>query len=56
MPAEAEWEYACRAGTKGLYDMHGNVYEWCLDWYGPYPTGRRRSVPRCMANEAHLVT
>jgi len=81
LPTEAEWEYACRAGTKGsynidgeyhdlsairkfawvaefswtvfgtravggnrkpnawgLYDMHGNVYEWCLDWYGPYPT------------------
>jgi len=65
---EAEWEYACRAGTSdnfyvgetlpegfkkhsgekslavgetppnawGLYDMHGNVEEWCYDWYGPY--------------------
>lgn len=91
LPTEAEWEYACRAGTKtlyshgdrlpageqtwfgdgkrrrlyfadsdappeyrldpgpvkltvathapnawGLYDMHGNVSEWCADWYGPY--------------------
>lgn len=65
LPTEAEWEYACRAGTTGpyagnldemgwyygnsgiylrpvgqkkpngfgLYDMHGNVYEWCMDWY-----------------------
>ena len=84
LPTEAEWEYACRAGTTtpfyfgetlssklanynwdsnynngpkggdrqtsqtspvgnfpanafGLYDMHGNVYEWCLDtWHGSY--------------------
>ena len=79
LPTEAEWEYACRAGTTtpfntgrnlttsqanydgnypydgnakgtylartqpvgsyapngyGLYDMHGNVWEWCSDWYG----------------------
>jgi formylglycine-generating enzyme required for sulfatase activity len=75
LPTEAEWEFACRAGSKtrfcygddddysklgdyawysaslttkgdstrpvgqkkpndwGLYDMHGNVYEWCSDWY-----------------------
>lgn len=86
LPTEAQWEYACRAGTTtlysfgdalredqancvlkrpdmaldllqryyddlkptlvksyppnpwGLYDMHGNVLEWVLDWYGDYPS------------------
>jgi sulfatase modifying factor 1 len=82
LPTEAEWEYACRAGTTtpfhfgetlstdeanyygqavdgngkkgvdrdktlpvgsfpanrwGLHDMHGNVWQWCQDWYGSYP-------------------
>ncbi len=81
LPTEAQWEYACRAGTTtpfsfgstlngdkancdgnypygmkqkgkylqctskigsyganpwGVYDMHGNVWEWCKDWYGAY--------------------
>ena len=107
LPTEAEWEYACRAGTQtnyhegpvletplyaqrarrswfpdparskdetpqslktgqtpanawGLHDMHGNVEEWCWDWYGPYvegdatdPVGRSSGLFRVTRGGSH---
>jgi formylglycine-generating enzyme required for sulfatase activity len=88
---EAEWEYACRAGTTtsysfgdkltssnalsdanigsgkiksvgsynpnafGLYDMHGNVWEWCEDWYGNYPAGAVTDPKGPAKGEGHVL-
>ena len=102
LPTEAQWEYACRAGTVtpfntgycldnyqaiylwsdpyfnctntididpvetkrvgtyppnawGLYDMHGNVWEWCNDWLGPYPTKVQDNPTGPESGEYHVV-
>ena len=88
LPTEAEWEYACRAGSTGefsgkldsmgwytknssertnpvglkdpnawgLYDMHGNVWEWCADhWYATYNNAPLNGSQRGLANNEYKV-
>ena len=94
LPIEAEWEYACRAGSGtiysfgddpaqlrdyawfsknsgshtspvgqklpnawGLYDMHGNVWEWCQDWYDGvyYANSPQKNPAGPSSGEYHLM-
>ncbi len=92
LPTEAEWEYACRAGSLGAFsfgnntsklsnyawymdnsnerphpvkmkkpnawginDMHGNIWEWCQDWYGEYHVGISDNPKGAMKGDSRVL-